>query len=290
MRNTKMSWSIREHYETPEGNADRVAAVLRSLGRMGDGPLTVAQLASLDQFHIRGLSANRELAELAGIERGAKVLDAGSGLGGPSRYLADAYGCHVTGVDLAPSFVEIAKLLAERTGLAGLVEYQVGDLLALPFPDGQFDAVWTQHVVMNIGDREGVYRECRRVLRQRGKFAFYDVYWFDEKAELVFPVPWAENAEASFLLTKAETIEALRRAGFADGVWNDVTEKALAAMASGQAVTPAADGLSVGTLMGPRFGQMLANIQRNLREGRVGLVMGVYEADGKAEIPIHPTR
>lgn len=82
-------------------------------------------------------------------------------------------------------------------------------------------------------------------------------------------------------LTEAETIEALRRAGFAQGVWNDVTGDALSAMASGKAITPAPDGLSVSTVMGPRFGGMLANIQRNLREGRVRLVMGLYEASTK---------
>ncbi len=272
---------IREHYETPEGNADRVAAVRKILRNMGEGPLSASQLASLDQFHLRGLSATRELAELAAIPHGADVLDAGSGLGGPSRFLADAYGCHVTGVDLTPSFVEIAAHLAERTGLSSMVRYQVADLCALPFRDSSFDLVWTQHVVMNIADRAGVYRECRRVLRAGGKFAFFDVYWPDEKPDPVFPVPWSESAEASFLLTKAETIEAFERAGFAQGVWKDVTGQALLAIASGKAVTPAPDGLNVGTVMGPRFGGMLANIQRNLQEGRVRLAMGVYDASSQ---------
>ncbi len=44
-----------------------------------------------------------------------KILDAGSGLGGPSRYLADVYGCSVIGLDLTPSFVAVSQLLVERT-------------------------------------------------------------------------------------------------------------------------------------------------------------------------------
>src|SRR6266568_3505896 len=91
------------------------------------------------------------------------------------RNLAETRGCHVTGVDLAPSFVAVAKLLAERTGMAGLVSYQVGDLLALPFADARFDVVFTQHVVMNIPDRDQVYREIARVLKPGGRFGFYDV-------------------------------------------------------------------------------------------------------------------
>ena len=76
---------------------------------------------------------------------------------------------------LSPSFVAVAQLLAQRTGLNALVSFQIGDLLALPFPDSCFEVVWTQHVVMNIPDRERVYREFRRVLRPGGKLAFYDV-------------------------------------------------------------------------------------------------------------------
>jgi len=68
-------------------------------------------------------------------------------------------------------------------------QLQAGDLLALPFPDSGFDVVWTQHVVMNIPDRERVYREFRRVLRPGGKLVFYDALATDAKPELHFPVP-----------------------------------------------------------------------------------------------------
>jgi len=129
---------------------------------------------AMRHMHRYGMT-REQLAQIAGIERGATILDAGSGLGGPSRYLASTYGCRVIGVDLTPSFVAVAQLLAQRTGLNTLVSYQIGDLLALPFPDSCFDAVWTQHVVMNIPDRERVYREFRRVLKPGGKLAFYDV-------------------------------------------------------------------------------------------------------------------
>ena len=53
------------------------------------------QLASLDQFHTRGLAATAELAELAGITADMSVLDVGSGVGGPARFLAATYGQHI---------------------------------------------------------------------------------------------------------------------------------------------------------------------------------------------------
>ena len=93
---------------------------------------------ALDQFHTRGLAATAELAELAGITADMSVLDVGSGVGGPARFLAATYGCHVTGVDLSEPFVDAARYLTERTGQSGQVSFQVASALELPFDDGSF--------------------------------------------------------------------------------------------------------------------------------------------------------
>ena len=66
----------------------------------------------------------------AGSRPHMKVLDVGSGLGGPSRYLAGTFGRHVTGVDLAPDFVAIATMFTQKAGLADRVSFQAGDLTA----------------------------------------------------------------------------------------------------------------------------------------------------------------
>ena len=178
---------------------------------------------------------------------------------------------------LSPSFVAVAQLLAQRAGLNAQVSYQTGDLLALPFPDSSLDLVWTQHVVMNISDRERVYSEFKRVLRPGGKLAFFDVLATDAKPELQFPVPWAENRGTSFLLTKNETSSVLATVGFTITTWNDVTIEVPNWIAQQR---PAAQRISLGVIMGPRFGEMSANFARNIREGRIRLVMAVCTADG----------
>ena len=129
-----------QHYENNEAGASLLSKVAKALDSLPDA-VDPAQLAGLDQFHVMGLAAAEQLARIAGIERGAAILDAGSGLGGPSRYLAGTYGCRIIGVDVSPSFVAVAELLAQRSGSNALVSYQVADLLSLPFPD----VVWTQH-------------------------------------------------------------------------------------------------------------------------------------------------
>src|SRR5690242_8895787 len=164
---------VRNHYRAT-GLTERLKAALAVFGP-DEQQLMPEQLAALDQFHTRGLAATAELAKLAGIAAGMSVLDVGSGLGGPARFLAATYGCRVTGVDLSEPFIEAAAYLTERTGLSALVSFETASALELPFDDGRFDVALLQHVAMNIPDRARLYREIRRVLRPGGRFATFDV-------------------------------------------------------------------------------------------------------------------
>jgi SAM-dependent methyltransferase len=264
---------VTDHYADVGG--DLLARVIQALDAI-PGSLTPARLAGFDQFHVRGLAATADLGALLAPPPRAAVLDAGSGLGGPSRHMAVAYGCAVTGVDLTPAYVEVATLLAARTGLGDAVRYQVGDLTALDLPDATFDAAYTQHVVMNIRDRARAYREIRRVLKPGARFAFYDVLAGDVAAAPRYPVPWAETPATSVLLTEAETGAVMTEAGLVPGAWHDDTATALAWFANMPPPSPQTPNL--GLVMGPRFRAMTANLARNLAEGRLRLMMGVCVA------------
>ena len=100
---------------------EKVSAALEVLAP-GGGPLTLEQLSGFDDFHTAGRMATVRMAELLSPGPGDVVLDAGSGLGGPARYLADRFGCRVIGLDLTPEFVAIGNLLNERTGMGDRVE------------------------------------------------------------------------------------------------------------------------------------------------------------------------
>src|SRR5215475_8357983 len=139
---------VRDHYRAT-GLTERLKAALAVLGP-ADHRLTPQQLAALDQFHTRGLAATAELATLAGITAAMSVLDVGSGIGGPARFLAATHGCRVTGVDLSEPFVEAARYLTQRTGQSRQVSFETASALDLPFDDGRFDIVLLQHVAMNI--------------------------------------------------------------------------------------------------------------------------------------------
>ena len=273
---TELADNVRDHYQAAILDKDDVLAKIGAMiDAMGDGPPTADRLAGLDQFHFGGLAATAAFAQRIGIVKGSRVLDAGSGLGGPSRYLAETFDCEVVGVDLAPHYVAIAELLARRAGLADKVTYEVGDLTRLDLADARFDLVWTQHVVMNIGDRDGLYREFRRVLKPGGKFAFYDVLAGDDAEPPHYPGPWAATPETSTLLNEAQTRAALGGAGFTIARWEDVTQEAFGWMAAQRQAAPVPVG--PGLVVGQRMAEMVGNFGRNLKEGRTKLVIGICE-------------
>jgi len=288
---TDTTSNVRAHYSAP-GLIDRIKAALAALAPE-DHPLTVAQLAPVDQFHTRGLLATADLARDAALEPSARVLDLGSGIGGPARYLAAMFDCRVTGVDLSPGFVETATYLTARSGLSDRVTFQTGDALHLSFDDASFDAVFLQHVVMNIENRAALYAEVRRVLAPGGRLAIYDLV--RRGGEVLYPAPWARDASTSFLLSEEETRTALEQAGFNVSVWRDDTPRALdwfqtmtprdstgtgtPSSSSNQPAPASPSPLNLGLILGPGFQAATANLARNLRENRLGVLAAILTRD-----------
>ncbi|MEM5340662.1 class I SAM-dependent methyltransferase [Paraburkholderia azotifigens] len=264
---------VRDHYRAT-GLTERLKIALEVFGRE-DQPLTLKQLGVLDHFHTRGLAATADLAQLAGISAGMSVLDVGSGVGGPARFLAATYGCRVTGVDLSEPFVDAARYLTQRTGQSERVSFQAGSALDLPFDGNAFDAALLQHVAMNIAARAQLYSEIRRVLKPGGRFATYDVV--ANGGEPYYPVPWARTPATSFLMTADATREAIEQAGFRTLTWQNDSEAAKAWFAELRASGPPPSP-NLGVVMGPDFAELTANLGRNLMEGRLGILTAVFEA------------
>ena len=264
---------VRQQYGTGSLR-DCVEQALQRAG-LGQGTLNWADLIPLDQFHVRGLGATRELAKALNVETGSDVLDVGCGLGGPARFLAATYGCRVTGIDLSQPFIDVATMLTERCGLKESLLFHQADALNLPFTDASFTLAWTQHVAMNIADRARFYAEIHRVLKPEGRLAIYDVVAGDGRP-LIFPVPWAQGAEMSFLLTGDAMRKVLQSAGFLEVSWTDTTEPARTWSAEVQASLSSSPPLGISIVMGPQFLEMAKNLAQNLKEGRVRLVQAVF--------------
>lgn len=269
------SAKIISHYGE-EDLLERLDSALAQAG-LHDGKLSPEALAPLDQFHTRGLAATAELAKAAGLDAASRVLDIGSGLGGPSRYLASTFGCHVHGIDLSPTFVAAARHLARRCGLADRVTYECANALELPFEAESFDVAWTQHVAMNISDRGRLYDEAFRVLKTGGRLAIYDVVTGNGEP-LHFPVPWSRTPGTSFLTTPEAMRVTLEAAGFHIRDWTDRTAAARAwfdERRKASTADAAASPLGLHLAMGPDFASMGANLGRNIAEGRAAILQVV---------------
>jgi sarcosine/dimethylglycine N-methyltransferase len=237
----------------------RVAASLRALGHDPTHP-TVETLNLIDQLHTGGLGSTKAQAELVGIARDMRVLDAGCGLGGASRYLAHTYGCRVDAIDVTPQCVEAAAHLNELCGLGNEITVRLGSVTALPYADKSFDVVWSQSVAMNVEDKPHMFAEAHRVLKQGGRFALSCAA--RGTGEPYYPLPWAADPSASFLCTPAEIEQWLCDAGFSH--------------ISVQVESSGGSKARPSTVMGDDMAERQANSARSVHEGR--LIRMIYFA------------
>lgn len=268
------SRAIESHWfdDPPGALLERIDDALRAAGH-DPARVSVDDLSAIDEFHIRGREATEELLALAGISASDSVLDVGAGIGGPSRFLASRVGCKVTGIDLTREYCDVATELSERVGLGDRLTYRQGNALDLPFDDESFDVVWTQHISMNIRDKDRFFGEMLRVLRPGGRLALYDPIAGDGR-DLTFPVPWSRDGRFSFLIDSDETRAALEGAGFEVVEWRDRSQRSLDWFQKQQGSGPPSP-LNLGLLMGGEWPTMAANMVANLASGKLAVIQVV---------------
>ena len=114
-------------------------------------------------------------ADQAGVRAGSKVLEVGSGSGGPAVYLAAHRDCSVTGIDVNEHGVGNGTRLAIERGVADRVTFQAVDgSKPMPFPAASFDAVLSNDAMCHIPDRLRVLKDWHRSLRSGGRMLFTD--------------------------------------------------------------------------------------------------------------------
>jgi cyclopropane fatty-acyl-phospholipid synthase-like methyltransferase len=153
----------------------RINNELAELGITPDQPLTPEQLFPFDQFHYLGTDAVRAAAGLIGLGRASRVLEVGSGLGGPARYLAHTVGCHVTALELQQELHTLASTLTRRCGLESRVTHLRGDALAYPFAENSFDAVVSWLAIHHIRARPRLLARLAATLRPGGRMYIEDL-------------------------------------------------------------------------------------------------------------------
>jgi demethylmenaquinone methyltransferase / 2-methoxy-6-polyprenyl-1,4-benzoquinol methylase len=168
----------------------------------------------------------RRLAASSVVRPGDLVLDGACGTGDLALADLRAGAASVTGLDFSPRMLERARRKAPE------LDWVEGDLLALPFEDGVFDAATVGFGVRNVADLELALSEFRRVLRPGGRLAILEItrprgalrpffsLWFDRIVPLLGRALPGGNAYAYLPASVArfpvaeELAALLERAGF----------------------------------------------------------------------------
>ena len=263
---------IGEHYSTGLSRRN-IERALSAAGQDLDH-LRPADLAPLEDFHTMGRIATSQLVDMVGVAPEAEVLDAGCGIGGTARFVADKCGCRVSAVDLTEEYCETARWLNRLVGLDGRISVGQADVAELPFADAVFDVVFSQHVQMNIADKARLYREARRVLVGGGRIALWDIT-ASESGDPGFPLPWADRPALSHLVTSDQLRGEVESAGFEVDHWNDLTDQASALMQALLALPPNPLGLHAFVA---DFAVKARNLTTALAGGRLRVIQGIARA------------
>lgn len=256
---------------------DRVRAALHDLGVDPDSA-TEEDLKACDEFHTGGVQATEALLDHLTVTPETRVLDIGSGIGGPARLLASRFGCHAVGVDLTQEFVDTARALSDMVGLGERTTFLQGSGLDLPVDDASMDLALLFHVGMNIEDKTRLFAEAARVLAPGGRFAIFEVMRGDDPSALLFPLPWSTVADTSFVTPPESYRAAAEEAGLIREHERDRTQftKDFFASVFEKIAVDGPPKLGIHLMMGDTAGLKIQNYVANVDAGRLGPVEMIF--------------
>ncbi|XP_078676747.1 sarcosine/dimethylglycine N-methyltransferase-like [Branchiostoma floridae x Branchiostoma belcheri] len=162
----------------------RIYNELKELGYGDTDDLKVEDVSRFDSLHYHGVEAVDKAIQRFNIGADTRVLDVGSGIGGPARYLAWRTGCQVTALELQRDHHETGEVLTARCGLSERVKHVCGDVMDIDLGHGSYDLVTSWLVFCHIPDKKKVSERCLQHLKPGGNMLVEDLFALADLSEV----------------------------------------------------------------------------------------------------------
>ncbi len=267
---------VQDHYACPN-LADAIRTGLKTAGKSLED-VTTRDLAAVDQLHTGGPKATIDLIKKAGLTETQTILDAGCGIGGTTRLLAQHFHLQVTGIDITPDFIRTARTLTQWCNMDKdhTIDFHLGSVLNMPFSDRHFDAVICQHILMNIEDKPKALAQFHRVLKPGGTLILHEIT-DGPGPDPLMPVPWGSTPATSFVPTWELFNTQLEETGFNQIHFSDETQNAadwwnrVNTIRKKNGIPP----VNTGLIFGPMADHFGPNLEKNFSTRAIGCIEAI---------------
>ncbi len=154
-----------------------------------------------------------KMIELAGLKQNKhlKIADIGCGTGVASIFLANQLNANITAVDFLPEFIDVLEQTAKSEGLSNNIKTLVCSMDSLPFDDEEYDVIWSEGAIYNIGFERGA-NEWKHFLKQDGLLILSEITWLTEDRPAEIQNHW--DSEYPEIDTASAKIRVLEKAGY----------------------------------------------------------------------------
>lgn len=199
-------------------NVERIKNELASRDMLSAESIDPIALSEIDSMHYMGNAAIEEAVVAMKLNSSSRVLDIGSGFGGPARVLSATSKCNTTALELQSDIHEMAVYLTKKCNLDDLVKHELGDILSLDLDNlgsglSSYDCIVSFLVFLHITEKASLLKNCAKMLKPGGTIFFEDFYERDKFANDEVK-SLADDVYAVGLPTEGEYISQLEAAGF----------------------------------------------------------------------------